>query len=114
MLQPNFNGSILMAQCNAVKRSAHGASPLKILFYKLCKFLRLPGTFVFVFDGKERPKLKNGRYVPCNEEPSWYGPCQTMIKAFGFFVHIVYASYLYLYVYVLKYLSRHQARVRPS
>lgn len=80
-----------MAQCisGAYAKNVHGPTPLRVFFYKLCKYLRVPVTWIFVFDGAGRPKNKNGRVVPTKKEPAWYGPCQTLIEAFGFHVHLV-------------------------
>lgn len=81
-----------MSQCIAgtyYTNHVHGMTPLRVFFYKLCKYLKLPVTWIFVFDGPGRPNKKNGRVVLTEMEPSWYGPCQMLIDSFGFQVHHV-------------------------
>ncbi|KIJ99639.1 hypothetical protein K443DRAFT_101847 [Laccaria amethystina LaAM-08-1] len=60
---------------------------LQIFFFKLCKFLRSPATWVFVFDGPNRPTIKRGKAVNSSTAPSWVGPCKDLIECFGFHVH---------------------------
>jgi hypothetical protein len=84
--------SAIMAQCiGAVHPDGHvhGPGHLRVFFYKLCKFLRSPVTWVFVFDGRDRPTLKRGKTVPASTTPSWVGPCKALIECFGFYVHQV-------------------------
>lgn len=63
--------------------------PLEIFFYKLCRLSQAWSNIVFVFDGPNRPSIKRGHKVPVENEVDWYGPCQKIIKDFGYHVHMV-------------------------
>lgn len=82
--------SAIMAQCiaGAQSKGMHGPGPLRVLFYKLCDFLKSPILWVFVFDGPLRPKAKRGRKV-ITLPPSWRGPVKLLLEAFGFIIHEV-------------------------
>ncbi|KAG6819757.1 hypothetical protein H0H93_008969 [Arthromyces matolae] len=81
--------SNLIDECAAVclKRGIHsriGENPeLKIFFAKLCYFLSLPATILFVFDGPQRPSYKRGRQVK-TVPLWWHGHATRLIKDFGF------------------------------
>lgn len=82
-----------MDECTAATLAAgihgqfHGGA-LKIFFNKLSTYLKYPITFVFVFDGDERPNSKRGHAVR-STPPWWTGPSQELINHFGFHVHQV-------------------------
>ncbi|KDR70577.1 hypothetical protein GALMADRAFT_46237, partial [Galerina marginata CBS 339.88] len=59
---------------------------LRVLFFKLCKFLQSPITWIFVFDGPLRPNKKRSKSVN-SQVPSWRGSCQSLLKSFGFAIH---------------------------
>ena len=43
------------------KDEDRGANPeIRTLFFRLCKWSKMPFTLVFVFDGRERPGIKRG------------------------------------------------------
>lgn len=83
--------SAIMSQCIAATYSCHvhGVIPLRMLFYKISKLRCYDMDCIFVFDGPARPEMKNGRKVSKKNEPTWYGACEIVIKAFGYHVHKV-------------------------
>lgn len=101
-------------ECLAAEHAAklyehfHGG-PLRIFFYKLCKLLKLPAIFIFVFDGQERPSMKRDRKVNVLKDPWWVEVCMDMIKSMGFHVHQV--SQLF---FPLPSIYRHKIGARRS
>ncbi|KAF5312047.1 hypothetical protein D9619_002515 [Psilocybe cf. subviscida] len=82
---------VIMSQCTAGTYGANqfnGMVPLEIFLYKLCRLSQTWSNVVFVFDGPNRPSTKRGHQIPVDDEPDWYGPCQKLIKEFGFHVHM--------------------------
>jgi holliday junction resolvase YEN1 len=69
--------------------SREGENPeLRMLFFRLAKFLALPLLPLFVFDGPHRPSIKRGQRITGAKHlllPSF----KHMIKAFGFEYHDV-------------------------
>jgi XPG N-terminal domain len=61
-----------------------GENPeLRSIFYKLVKFLEVPVTPLFVFDGPARPSTKRGKRVIA--KPHWLTePFKDLLDAFGF------------------------------
>jgi holliday junction resolvase YEN1 len=69
--------------------SKEGDNPeLRMLFFRLAKFLALPLLPLFVFDGPERPKIKRNKRVMGRRHPLTRSFI-AMIKAFGFEHHQV-------------------------
>ena len=67
------------------------------MMYKLCHYLKLPVTLVFVFDGPARPAMKRGRKVIT--KAAWYLELlQRLIESFGFYSHQVRSSVLHFHV----------------
>ncbi|KAJ3715806.1 PIN domain-like protein, partial [Lentinula raphanica] len=63
------------------------------LFKFLC-FLSQAGVHcIFVYDGKDRAKLKRGRRV-ITREPSHYTQSKVLIEAFGFYAHTTTPQHL--------------------
>ncbi|KAF9474954.1 PIN domain-like protein [Pholiota conissans] len=62
----------------------HGS--LIILFNKLAKYLSIPATFIFVFDGPERPKIKRSHEVR-TAVLRWTQTVQNLVRYFGYHVH---------------------------
>lgn len=87
-------------ECLAAVRAAnlyghfHGG-PLRIFFYKLCKLLKSPAIFIFVFDGRLRPPMKRGRKINVLKDPWWTEPCTELINSMGFYAHQVSSCLLY-------------------
>ncbi|PPQ81244.1 hypothetical protein CVT24_009531, partial [Panaeolus cyanescens] len=82
--------SPLVDECVAAAhaRSVNGHLPggmLYTLFHKLVKFLDVPATFLFVFDGPDRPKIKRGKQV--RHQIWWAAIVENLIQAFGFKTH---------------------------
>ncbi|KAF9046756.1 PIN domain-like protein [Panaeolus papilionaceus] len=82
--------SPLMDECIAatMPQGVNGrlpGGPLYIFFHKLVAFLGVRATFVFVFDGPERPSIKRGHKV--HHQNWWTGIAEELIIAFGFQVH---------------------------
>lgn len=86
--------SIILTRCQAAVRNVglhtqDGTNPqLQFFFYKLCRLLRAPATYVFVFDGPGRPAKKRGHNVV--NRALWYTQyAKSLIEAFGFHWHVV-------------------------
>ncbi|KAF8054722.1 PIN domain-like protein [Lyophyllum atratum] len=64
-----------------------GENPeLRVFFFKLCRYLKLPVVLVFVPDGTGRPSIKRGRSV--RTQPPWMAEyVQELVSAFGFYTH---------------------------
>lgn len=54
------------------------------LFNKLAGFLKCPATFIFVYDGPGRPKVKRGHRV-IQKEPRWTKASKILIRYFGYY-----------------------------
>ncbi|KAJ3712058.1 PIN domain-like protein, partial [Lentinula raphanica] len=67
-------------------------SALSQLFKFLCYLSQAGIHCVFVYDGKERSKVKRGRQVN-TQEPVHYTQARSLIEAFGFYTHTVCISY---------------------
>ncbi|EDR16161.1 uncharacterized protein LACBIDRAFT_321397 [Laccaria bicolor S238N-H82] len=86
------DASIWLHQTQAVFHHAchsqAGENPeLRILFYKLKRFLNQPVNVVFVFDSDGRPSMKRGKHVRTKEH--WLTKhFQEFAQAYGFTVHI--------------------------
>ena len=83
-----------MAQCIAGSHAAtspFGPDAQQLFFYKLCNLIQYPVTWVFVFDGPLRPKVKRGTKV-VQRTPHWVGPCKELLTAFGLVIHEVSKS----------------------
>jgi len=63
--------------------------PMQNFFYQLCKFLKVAGIFIFVFDGPNRPSWKRGKEHNTAKIPWWTEPCKDLIEACGFYSHQV-------------------------
>lgn len=78
-----------MDECQAASLAAgihaqfHGG-PLRIFFFKLCKFLSSPVIPVFVYDGPSRPSFKRGKNVNTVKESWWSDLSKEVIGFFGF------------------------------
>jgi Holliday junction resolvase YEN1 len=69
--------------------SQEGENPeLRMLFFRLAKFLALPLLPLFVFDGPKRPQIKRNKRIMRAEHPLT-GRFKVMIEAFGFEHHQV-------------------------
>ncbi|KAG8765396.1 hypothetical protein FRC16_008060 [Serendipita sp. 398] len=69
--------------------SREGENPeLRMLFFRLARFLALPLLPLFVFDGPKRPKYKRNKKVMGAQHPL-LPSFREMIKAFGFEYHQV-------------------------
>lgn len=84
--------SVWFSQCQRVVAVTHpqaGTHPeLRIIFYRLVRFLQAAVIPVFVFDGADRPSTKRGMKV--QKQPHWLAaPTQELIKAFGFYWYTV-------------------------
>jgi hypothetical protein len=80
-----------MSQCVAGSHSAStpfGPDAMQLFFYKLCRLIQYPVTWIFVFDGSCRPKVKRGTRV-IQKTPQWVGPCKRLLTAFGLIVNEV-------------------------
>ncbi|PPR03299.1 hypothetical protein CVT24_012607 [Panaeolus cyanescens] len=80
--------SVLMDSCIAasISQGLHGQSgALQMFFNRLLLFSGVRATFVFVFDGPNRPAVKRGHQVRHNIW--WSGIVQDMILMFGFRTH---------------------------
>jgi holliday junction resolvase YEN1 len=87
--------SLWLMQCQSPFHYGHaqaGASPeLRILFYRLARFLHFPVILLFVFDGEGRPSSKRGKKV--TKTPNWLTErTQEMITLFGFHWYTVSAN----------------------
>ncbi|KAF4607635.1 hypothetical protein EYR38_001708 [Pleurotus pulmonarius] len=91
MLRIGVDVSIWIASCEAGARSGSLHSPnenaaLKIFLYRLCRLLTIPATFIFVFNGPNRPLRKRG--VSVVNRPSWVTDyLKPLIANFGFYHH---------------------------
>jgi Holliday junction resolvase YEN1 len=67
-----------------------GENPdIQTMMWKLCHYLKLPVTLVFVFDGPSRPKIKRGTKVVTT--PLWLiQHFERLVEVFGFYVHHVH------------------------
>jgi holliday junction resolvase YEN1 len=69
--------------------SREGENPeLRMLFFRLAKFLALPLLPLFIFDGPKRPKNKRNKRIMGAQHPLT-GSFKVMIEAFGFEHHQV-------------------------
>ncbi|KAF7324058.1 hypothetical protein MKEN_00628200 [Mycena kentingensis (nom. inval.)] len=59
---------------------------LELFFYQLCNLQRSSATFIFVFDGPGRPKVKRGVRVRKHSR-NLLKNVKQLIKAFGYYVH---------------------------
>ncbi|KAF7324056.1 Flap endonuclease GEN 1 [Mycena kentingensis (nom. inval.)] len=59
---------------------------LELFFYQLCNLQRSSATFIFVFDGPGRPKVKRGVRV-WKHSRNLLKNVKQLIKAFGYYVH---------------------------
>jgi hypothetical protein len=90
MLNSNDNFSAIISQCMS---GAHAASPygpggMHLFFYKLCFLIRYPATWIFVFNGQLKAKIKRDIHV-IPKNPQWAGPCKRLLEIFGFTFHEV-------------------------
>ena len=97
------HSSIWYASCEAVfkdpkLRARAGENPeLRILFFKLCRYLRSPVTLVFVFDGPQRPHVKRGKKV-VHRAHQLTEEAKELITAFGFYYHQVSSRHYFCYI----------------
>lgn len=82
-----------MAECHnaSVAANIHGeltGGAILFFFNKLAIYLKSPATFVFVFDGPGRPKVKRDHGVK-SSEPRWSKVVRELIQYFGYHVHQV-------------------------
>jgi hypothetical protein len=90
----NTNYSIWIDTCTASARKSglhtqQGENPeQRRLFFKFCRFLKIPATLIFVFDRPARPPVKRGKNVL--DTPLWLiSYVKFLITAFGFYIHEV-------------------------
>jgi hypothetical protein len=76
------------AMCGGLHDQAQ-LTTLQNLFYRLCKLLRTPANFVFVFDGSERPPVKCGKQV--GRQVLWWAPlAKHLVSRFRYASHQVF------------------------
>lgn len=69
---------------HATHSSTAGANPeIRLLFFRLAKLARLPWIVLFVFDGRERPKVKRGSRMGKSGSHNLTAKFKEMIKWFG-------------------------------
>ncbi|KAF8225764.1 hypothetical protein L208DRAFT_1016151, partial [Tricholoma matsutake] len=64
-----------------------GENPeLQRMFFKFCRFLKIPAMLIFVFDGPGHPPVKRGKDV--HNTPLWViSHLKFLITTFGFYIH---------------------------
>ncbi|KAK7464189.1 hypothetical protein VKT23_006355 [Stygiomarasmius scandens] len=62
------------------------SDPLQTLFHQLCRYIRTPINLIYVFDGANRPALKQNTRV-INRQVLFHEKAKTLIRAFGFHVY---------------------------
>lgn len=89
-----YSSSIWMTQTQAafyhpgVHMQAGENPELRTIYFRLARFLKLPVTPLFVFDGDGRPPIKRGKQV--KSKPHWLTEgFKRLIDAFGFYSHDV-------------------------
>ncbi|KAJ3805288.1 PIN domain-like protein [Lentinula aff. lateritia] len=70
----------------AVKQMHATTSPLSQLFKFLCYLSQAGVHGIFVYDGKEHPRIKRGRQV-ITREPGYYTQARALIEAFGYYAY---------------------------
>ncbi|KAF8230402.1 hypothetical protein L208DRAFT_1282083, partial [Tricholoma matsutake] len=56
------------------------------LFFRFCRFLKIPATLIFMFDGPACPSVKRSKNVV--DTPLWLlSYIKFLITAFGFYIH---------------------------
>jgi hypothetical protein len=79
-------------------RGEMGENPiLRTLFFKLCRYLKTPVTFIFAFDGPRRPEVKRGRRVK-RQDPELIEASKQLIDMFGFYCHQVSSTSIHLVI----------------
>ncbi|KIP08265.1 hypothetical protein PHLGIDRAFT_46173, partial [Phlebiopsis gigantea 11061_1 CR5-6] len=69
---------------HAEHSTKEGANPeLRLLFFRLAKLTRLPWLVLFVFDGRERPKVKRGSRMGKSGSHNLTQKFKSMIECFG-------------------------------
>ncbi|KAI3612646.1 PIN domain-like protein [Moniliophthora roreri] len=61
-------------------------NPLRPLFFRLCKYVKLAIGIVWVYDGSAKPQIKRGTQVN-NKEIAFYAQAWHLLSALGFEVH---------------------------
>lgn len=79
----------------------------RTLFYRLAMLRKLAPSFVFVFDGPQRPPTKRGKQV--KTQLWWTAPAHTLIRTLGHSYHQVYILYFLTHVYNHPLTSANQA-----
>jgi hypothetical protein len=93
--------------------SREGENPeLRMLFFRLARFLAMPILPVFVFDGPAKPRWKRNKQVG-GRQHALLGSFKEMIKAFGFEWHQASTS-AFLFPNQSHCLHRHRERQKPS
>ncbi|KAF8232221.1 PIN domain-like protein, partial [Tricholoma matsutake] len=71
------------------KLKPQGENPeLRRMFFKFCRFLKIPATLIFVFDSPGHPPVKRGKDV--RNTPLWViSHLKFLITTFGFYIHEV-------------------------
>lgn len=87
-IHPQFLARPLLLACKAItsKPKFRHVQPERIFFNKLCRFLYLPATFIFVFDGTQKPSMKRNKRGQVQE---MWAHVRPLIHAFGFKTHPV-------------------------
>ena len=69
---------------HAEHSTKEGANPeLRLLFFRLAKLAKLPWLCLFVFDGRERPKVKRGIRIGKSGSHCLTQKFKEMIECFG-------------------------------
>ncbi|KAF5313491.1 hypothetical protein D9611_008632 [Ephemerocybe angulata] len=92
LIKVGIDMGTFMDECIAGAHSAgihhqFAGGPLRPLFFRLAQLLKIPASFIFIFDGPNRPPKKRGITVQSQSEVWWVDDAQRMIEAFGFHVH---------------------------